>query len=773
MDWAVAAGQMLSYAALAFGIFFFIFASKYYMAILLALFGGARGNGNGENGGRNGHGWAWRALGLFRRGGDVPRYENNQREGIYRNGRVEDEPFVSIQLPFYNERNVARRIIQACVDIDYANYEVLVLDDSRDETVDILKEVVRRRAPPVVKVVHRRDRRGFKGGALAEAMRHMDPRTEYIVVFDADFVPPPDIIRRFLWYFGSHNGVDGGENGDGHRFADRILGYFNSRQGNGRDVDGVVDRVEEWYERRRIAAVQGYQLHHLNKRESWITRGVRAEFSGSYMVERVAEEFFGAMKMISGSVFMLRADVVRKLGWTTSITEDWDLTLRLYMDGYKVVYTPLIQAPAEIPTTVQRIARQRMRWAEGHTFAVKRHFWDVVRSPMLTLREKLEFLYFAPYYLQSFFFIAGTACWMAAELIHQHPWFWTATFGWCLLLSNLFSLPLMGLAGLFLERTALEDLTGILSFIVLSYVLTPFQAFAALKGLLEREEGTWIRTLKTGSITDKFLGVRIRRLVRWILPERRRRRRPPRRGGVERRGPASLALIFLILMSTLITWVAVAALFMPDDDEGVVTALTFEHVDAVDVNGIEVERVLTHPDHMELGEGHTDRCTTRRGRWRLAWRFYLHGPLEEDYRMEGRLRFLLYLRASEECEVDIWFKIRDVDERGVVRDAANIKFRDVELEEDGEGGPVVLESGPVRSFVFEEDHSIFVEIRLKSDSRRRTTYYFSYDSEDAWSRIEFPGIVMPESALQFVGLALAIPPAAAALRRRIGRGKAA
>lgn len=592
MAMVVIVGQIFSYIALAFGIFFFIFASKYYVAILLALFGGMRGNGNGKNGNRNGRRWGGRFLNYFGRNQNM--FKNENKLNSYRYQYRGDEPFVSIQLPFYNEKNVARRIIQACIDIDYTNYEVLVLDDSRDETIDILKEMIRRKGPPVIKFVHRKDRRGFKGGALSEALGHMDPRTEYIVVFDADFIPAPDILRRFLWHFGNQNRNLENENGDGHRFADRILNYFDNKQNNGQNGGTIIERVEEWYERRRIAAVQGYQLHHLNKSENWITRGVRAEYSGSYMIERVAEEFFGAMKMISGSVFMLKADVVKKLGWTTSITEDWDLTIRMYLAGYKVVYTPLIQAPAEIPTTVRRLVRQRMRWAEGHTFAVKKYFRKVVRSPMLTFREKLEFFYFAPYYLQSLFFLMGTLCWMIAELLHQHPWFWTATFGWCLILSNLFSLPLMGLAGLYLERTALEDFTGIFSFIALSYVVTPFQAFAALKGLLEKEEGTWIRTLKTGVITDMVLRIRVRRLFSWILPKRRRR--IPRREGRRDRSPSAMALIFLILMSSLIVWVTVAAMAASSVDGKKATALTFEYERGVVVNGIGTDRILTHPD---------------------------------------------------------------------------------------------------------------------------------------------------------------------------------
>jgi len=560
-------GQAFSYMALAFGIFFFIFASKYYVAILIALFGG-------KNGKRN--------------------WNTNQKS------LDEDEPFVSIHLPFYNEKNIARRIIDACIAINYKNYEILVLDDSRDETIEILKELSRRRGPPNIKIVHRKERRGFKGGALAEGVRHMDPRTEYIVVFDADFIPPPDIINRFLWYFEAQNGNNVNKNGNGHRFADNILNYFNNKPNNRLSGDSLLERVDEWYERRKIAAVQGYQHHHLNKSENWITKGVRAEYSGSYMIERTAQEFFGAMKMISGSVFMLKADIARQLGWTTSITEDWDLTLRLYLAGYKVLYTPLIHAPAEIPTTVRHLARQRMRWAEGHTFAVKKYFWDVIKSPMLTIWEKLEFLYFAPYYLQSFFFLAGTVFWMFGMILQQSPRFWTATLGWCLILSNFFSLPMMSLAGLFLESKAIEDFAGIFSFIVLSHVLTPFQTFAALKGLLEKDEGTWNRTPKTGTITDKVLGIRFRSLFSWITLERSQRRSPERREKGDRK-PSNIALLLLIIVSSLIILVNVSAMTEPIETYEVTTALAFEYEPSVVVNGIETNYILTHPNDTDLG----------------------------------------------------------------------------------------------------------------------------------------------------------------------------
>ena len=762
-------GQVCSYIALTFGFFFFLYACKYYFAILIALFSGRPNrSSNGHDDGINGIN---RAAGLSNDlFGSSRRWQDGNGDNYFSNGDggsngKREEPFVSIQLPFYNEKNVARRIIQACIDMNYANYEVVVADDSRDETIDILKELHKRGDGPTIKVVHRKDRTGFKGGALQSAVEFMDPMTKYVVVFDADFMPQPDILRRFLWYFEGQNGNGSHEGENGHRFADNVLNHYEN--GNNNDSGDIFDRVEGWFERRRIGVVQGYQLHHLNKNENWITKGVRAEFSGGYMIERVAEEFFGSLKMITGSVFMIRADILRKLGWTHSITEDWDLTLRMYMDGYKVLYTPLIQAPAEIPKTIRALARQRMRWAEGHTFAVKKYFFDVLRSPNLTRREKLEFVYFSPYYLQSFFFLIGTFFWIVAESLVQQPWFWTATFGWCLILSNLFSLPLMSLSGLYLEQSAREDFTGIFSFIVLSYVITPFQAYAAVKGLLERDEGGWVRTLKTGSITDRILQIRIRRLFSWILPRRERvERAEMEEERRRRRRPSATALVFLTLMSSLVVWVTASAISAPAGG-GQNTSLSFEYIEpAVFVNTVQTNRILTHPDYTNLGEHyHTDFFAVSDVEWRKAWSFYLHGPLERDYMMSGKPVFVLHLRTDDEVTVDIKIKIREVSENGITKDMVNNQFKDVELE-DSSKEPIILEGGSVKSKKFLAGSSILVEFWFKHDSDTGITCYLDYDSKNSHSRIDFPGMVMPESLLFYIILAPAIPCTILKLRGR-------
>ncbi|MGH2500358.1 MAG: glycosyltransferase family 2 protein, partial [Candidatus Limnocylindria bacterium] len=440
----------------------------------------------------------------------------------------EKQPFVSVQIATYNERTVMDRLLSACTALDYQNYEVMICDDSTDP--EALRILDRWRDHPRVRVLHRPTRAGFKGGALQEGLRRMNPRAEYVLVFDADFVPPADVVWHFLEYFGRLGGT---ANGNGHAAsgngAERRSPYPShyggpdrraAEDGHLKYANGVPQNGE------RLAAVQGYQWHMLNAGENWVTKGVRAEFAGSYVLERAGQELFGAMKMISGSVYMIRADVLRRLGWSTSITEDWELTIRLYLAGYKVLYTPYIQAPAECVSTIRRLVKQRMRWAEGHTFNVRKYFWQVLRSPNLSLREKLEFLYYAPYYLQAVFFGLGTAAWLISTFVlgHRLP-VWGEVLGWSLVVTNILALPLMNLAGVLLEGSLRRDALGLLSFVGLSTVLVPFQAYAALRGLLEREEGGWVRTPKSGHVTEAFASFRLARLFPWELPRRRRQRR--------------------------------------------------------------------------------------------------------------------------------------------------------------------------------------------------------------------------------------------------------
>ncbi|HEV2036399.1 MAG TPA: glycosyltransferase [Candidatus Dormibacteraeota bacterium] len=481
-DW-IAYG--LAFTGLFLGAIFFAYAVKYYLSTAIVLLttlatsgrtSNAKGNGNGNGNGRqNGHG-------LSR--------INGAGNGNGCHIDLGYHPFVSVHVAAYNEKRVIERLLTALERLEYPEYEVVLVDDSTDDSGLILE---RWKNKPKFKILHRNSRQGFKGGALAEALKVTDPRAEYVVVFDADSVPFPDSIDRFLpnFYYESN----GNEKGEGQR---------------------------EFKRRDEVAAVQSYQWHVLNKSESWLTEAVRAEYAGSYMVERPFQDAVGSLKMVAGTAYMIRADLLREVGWGTSLTEDWELTLKLYARGYKVAYTPWAETPAECVSTFSRLARQRMRWSEGHTHNVRKWFWPIMLSPFVSPLEKLEFVFDATYYLQAFLFVIGSLSWMVAEIIfHTHVPGWTAALGWALLFSNIFALPLMNLGGLILEDAPKRDLQGVLGALVLSFALVPFQGWAAMKGLLSKDEGPWFRTPKTGRITDEVHHLhRLNLLRRWLLGHR-------------------------------------------------------------------------------------------------------------------------------------------------------------------------------------------------------------------------------------------------------------
>src|SRR5256886_12734208 len=200
------------------------------------------------------------------------------------------------------------------------------------------------------------------------------------------------------------------------------------------------------------------------------------------MIERPFQDAIGSLKMIAGTAYMIRADVLRQVGWGTSITEDWELTLKLYARGYKVIYTPWAETPAECVSTFSRLARQRMRWAEGHTHNVRKWFLPIMSSPLVTPIEKLEFLYDASYYLQAGLFVIGSVSWLISEAVFQtHVPRWTAPLGWSLLFSNIFAPPLMNPAGLIPQEAPARAAQGALGAPRLSFRALPFRGRRACK----------------------------------------------------------------------------------------------------------------------------------------------------------------------------------------------------------------------------------------------------------------------------------------------------
>jgi len=368
--------------------------------------------------------------------------------------------FITILLPLYNEPNVVDRLMKACTAFHSPQYEVVVIDDSDDGKTG--RKLKAWRDHPNVKVIHRNSRKGWKAGALNIGLGHADPRSTHVLVLDADFIPPSDLLERFLL-----------------RFTDE-----------------------------KIAAVQGYQKHDLNAEENWITKGIRVLFSTDYVVELNAKKRMGLFVQLTGSVYMIRTDVLRRLRYGDDITEDWNLTLRLYEEDYKIIYDSTLAVSGECPSTLTRFLKQQTRWAEGHTRNFRRHFWKILKSKSITLREKIDFLFIGNAYLNSILVAILTLAGLISVLFPSYassiPYVKAGTLLVSICMPSAIIAPVVAL----LKEGAKDDMSKIPYAFALNYVTFLVTAYAALKGLFTNN-GYFHRTYKTGKVTRKSLDVRV------------------------------------------------------------------------------------------------------------------------------------------------------------------------------------------------------------------------------------------------------------------------
>jgi cellulose synthase/poly-beta-1,6-N-acetylglucosamine synthase-like glycosyltransferase len=359
--------------------------------------------------------------------------------------------FVSVLLPVYNEPNVVDRLLSACTSFGSPPYEVVVVDDSDDDVTSHRLLAWRDRAN--VKVVHRDSRRGWKGGALNDGLDKVDVRSSHVLVLDADFVPPSDLVDRFVSRF---------------------------------DGDGVV-------------AVQGYQRHDLNAGESWVSKGVRVWHSLYNLVELNGECRLGLTAPLTGSVFMARTDVLRKFRFDEALAEDTELTLRLCESGYRVVYDPSLAASGECLSSLRGLFKQQMRWAEGHTRVFRDHFWRILRSRFLSVRDKVNFFFVGFSYLHCVLIcalaVAGLLTLLFPAVFLPLP---VVQASFLLFLASVPSAVLSSLVALRVEGS-MRDYKWIPYAWLVNFALTPVFAFAALKGLFGGR-GVFHRVYKTGKV---------------------------------------------------------------------------------------------------------------------------------------------------------------------------------------------------------------------------------------------------------------------------------
>jgi cellulose synthase/poly-beta-1,6-N-acetylglucosamine synthase-like glycosyltransferase len=237
-------------------------------------------------------------------------------------GPLDRLPRVTVQLPLYNEMYVVDRLLQSVAEIRYPRelLEIQVLDDSTDETGALAKaEVERYRADGFdIHYVHRDDRTGFKAGALEAGLGVATG--EYVLIFDADFVAPPDILEKTL----------------GH-FADPKVGMVQVRWG------------------------------HVNRDYSLLTQVQSVLLDGHFVLEHGGRNRSGRFFNFNGTAGIWRRDTIADAGgWQhDTLTEDLDLSYRAQMRGWRFVFVQDVVAPAEIPVEMNSFKSQQHRWAKG------------------------------------------------------------------------------------------------------------------------------------------------------------------------------------------------------------------------------------------------------------------------------------------------------------------------------------------------------------------------------------------------------------------------
>ena len=253
---------------------------------------------------------------------------------------------VTIQLPLYNEMYVAERLINSVCEIDYPKdkLEIQVLDDSTDETTRIVGEVVAQKELQGFDIRHirRGSREGFKAGALKVGLQ--TARGEYIAIFDADFIPHKDFLKKTLPFF-----------------ADDKIGMVQTR----------------W--------------EHINGDYSMLTRAQALALDGHFVIEQTVRNKAGFFINFNGTGGIWKKKCIEDAGnWQEdTLTEDLDLSYRAQLNGWKFIFLKDFTSPAELPSEINALKNQQFRWTKGAIETAKKILPSVWKSNV-PLRVKLQ-----------------------------------------------------------------------------------------------------------------------------------------------------------------------------------------------------------------------------------------------------------------------------------------------------------------------------------------------------------------------------------------------
>jgi len=264
-------------------------------------------------------------------------------------------PKVTTQLPVYNEKHVVERLVKAVVNIDYPKelHEIQVLDDSNDETKDIVSALVHKYSARGFNIKHvvRNNRDGFKAGALNLGMEKAEG--EFLAIFDADFVPD----KNFLY-----------------------------------------DTIPFFYERPKVAIVQT-RWGHINRNYSLLTIAQSIGMDGHFIIEQGARTWNGLYMNFNGTAGVWRREaIIDSGGWTfDTLTEDLDLSYRAQLKGWNTKFLLDVVAPSELPVDINAYKSQQHRWAKGSIQTAKKVLPQIFKTNDSLIKKVEAFIHLNQY----------------------------------------------------------------------------------------------------------------------------------------------------------------------------------------------------------------------------------------------------------------------------------------------------------------------------------------------------------------------------------------
>jgi cellulose synthase/poly-beta-1,6-N-acetylglucosamine synthase-like glycosyltransferase len=291
-------------------------------------------------------------------------------------------PTVTIQIPLYNERTTAEQIVRAAAAQDYPRdrFDIQVLDDSTDETTEIVAKVVEevRRSGVRIELLHRTDRKGYKAGALAEGLERTD--AEFLALFDADFVPEPSFLRQLLV--------------EQRAFDDPQVAFVQARWAWGGKVRGLLPAA----------------LALLLDRHFFVQKPTRA--------------FLGDVTTFNGSAGIWRRRAVDEAGgWSAdTLTEDLDLSYRCALKGWKGAYVHDVSVANELPGHMRAFKMQQHRWAKGNAQCFRSLTGRVIASKGV-VRDRLDEVFLLAGYAIHPILLSNLLLWPWAVLLMDRTLF--------------------------------------------------------------------------------------------------------------------------------------------------------------------------------------------------------------------------------------------------------------------------------------------------------------------------------------------------------------